>query len=841
MAVAWGLHQLAKAISFLNNDCKLVHANIHPGAVVVDRSGAWKLFGFDCLVAADQEPSVVASRLGINCLPGLQKYRPPEYHRGVAVLAAGFLATPPCTWSFDSWGLGCIVYECFNGPLDRPESLQSTGSIPKTLLPVYRSLLHSDVKARLNSSRFVTEGRQPGGFLDNPFVTACVFLEELSIKEASEKTEFFRHLPEHIDTFPIAACRYLVLPQLLLALEYNIATSSVLASVMKIAQSLPATEYETQIVPCVVKLFASPDRAMRMHLLAHLDQYHEHLQAAVVNDQIFPHVANGFMDTSASLREATLKSMLLFTPKLTEKTINTQLLKFFAKLQLDEVATIRANTTICLGKVAPSLPAATRDKVLVAAFSRALKDTSPHSRIAGLMAFQATSEYYSGNELAMKILPNISPLLIDPEKAVRDQAFKTFQAALAKVEEFASTLPATDPTKAPEPGTGAASSAGNGAVGATPDAASWTGWAVSGVGSIAKKWIATPTSTPPATSSAGPSTGGPVTVNSGASTGRATGVGSGPTPAATNPQTFGAQQPSFASSTSSSSSSSTTMKAPVAEVSSGRPGMTLQRTAEEASGWGSAWDDEADEDVTSPPGPVFAFAPAASADSGALRGGSGWDNDTEDWGENRDALSVAFRKSGGACFPPISFETHHFFLPRVQLFDTGSFEDEPPAPVKPVQTAIPTASQQQAARVPALGAATLSSRLTPAAPQPTASAWSKFSSDSDDSSGWWSAPPAVGAPAPIQVQTSAAAPSSTSKSGVVIDAPRQSDNDGAKDSDEFHDASSYFGNEDPAARREAQRQRQEQLRKAREERKSAGTSAGGGLGAVKRAQDSKSA
>ncbi|XP_047157725.1 N-terminal kinase-like protein [Vigna umbellata] len=50
---AWGLHQIAKAVSFLNNDCKLVHAYVCLASVVVTQTLDWKLHAFDVLSEFD--------------------------------------------------------------------------------------------------------------------------------------------------------------------------------------------------------------------------------------------------------------------------------------------------------------------------------------------------------------------------------------------------------------------------------------------------------------------------------------------------------------------------------------------------------------------------------------------------------------------------------------------------------------------------------------------------------------------------------------------------------------------------------------------------------------------
>lgn len=75
-----------------------------------------------------------------------------------------------------------------------------------------------------------------------------------------------------------------------------------------------------------------------------------------------------------------VKSMLLLAPKLSETLMDNQLLRHFAKMQMDEQPEIRTNTTICLGKIATHLSAATRQRVLVTAFARSMKD--PYALLA---------------------------------------------------------------------------------------------------------------------------------------------------------------------------------------------------------------------------------------------------------------------------------------------------------------------------------------------------------------------------------------------------------------------------------------------------------------------------
>ena len=51
------------------------------------------------------------------------------------------------------------------------------------------------------------------------------------------------------------------------------------------------------------------------------------------------------------------------------------------------------------------------------------------------MALAATQHYYPLNQISHAILPALSPLTSDPEREVRDQAFKVIKGYLGKLEK----------------------------------------------------------------------------------------------------------------------------------------------------------------------------------------------------------------------------------------------------------------------------------------------------------------------------------------------------------------------------------------------------------------------
>ena len=85
-------------------------------------------------------------------------------------------------------------------------------------------------------------------------------------------------------------------------------------------------------------------------------------------------------------------------------------------MQADAEPSIRTNTCILIGRLGPTLGYNTKKKILVPAFSRALKDTFVHARVAALMAFMATIDCFEIEDMANRVIPSISGSLLDKEK-----------------------------------------------------------------------------------------------------------------------------------------------------------------------------------------------------------------------------------------------------------------------------------------------------------------------------------------------------------------------------------------------------------------------------------------
>eukprot|EP01135_Chromosphaera_perkinsii_P010147 Nk52_evm13s2039 gene=Nk52_evmTU13s2039 len=472
LEISWGLHQILKAVIFMS-DAGMGHNAIGFPTVFVDKTGDWKIGCLDFVTGGGGEDNEAAVLAGIP--PELRIYQPPEAARG---------SSSSSPWATDMWGFGCLVWEAFNGRLHNPNDLMNLDAVPRTVVKFYKEMVAGNPESRPKPQRVMQAMQKKGGYFNNEFINTSLFLEEIAIKDVEQKVKFYESLPSMISTFPKDCNKYKILPLLVNALEFGGGGAAVLQPMLEIAKNLNEEEFTSSIVPCIVKLFSSNDRAIRVHLLQNMGSYIDHISTSLMSEQIFPNIANGFNDTVAVLRENTVKSCLFFVTKLTPKVIEGQLLRYLAKLQGDPEPGIRTNTTICLGKIAGSLRENIRTKVFLSAFSRAMKDPFFHCRAAGVMAFSATSEYFTIDDIAKRVLPVLCASTVDPNKNVRIQCFNAIRLFVGKLEKNSEQMKEEAP---PTPTSGSANAGANSGGGAESgnqnEGAGWGGWAL---GTISK-------------------------------------------------------------------------------------------------------------------------------------------------------------------------------------------------------------------------------------------------------------------------------------------------------------------------------------------------------------------
>jgi SCY1-like protein 1 len=429
----WGLGMVLRTLCHITGNGNCTHGNINLGSILINPSGEWVVGGMEVTTQNDTE-SVLSS---YGSLLGFE-YAPPEVQKSGYQRQVG---------PVDAYQFGLLVYDVFNNNMDGSQPRTSRGKIPSNVLfNLQKQLCHPNPRQRMS----LEKAAESSAMMSNPMMDLSNQVDSLSIATDSQMLQFIENLETLQERFPPEYLHYKILPQIVTALTQKLKSNPTagggevgikcLTCIIQISKGLPSTDYNKTVTPLIVQMFGCQDRAVRLQLILQMPQYIDSLDKKIVSDKIFPLLATGFSDTEPAIREHTVRSLIDVTPKLTDRILNGELLRHLAKAQNDSQASIRANTTILLGRIARHLNPSSRPTVLIAAYSRALKDPYVHSRIAAIQALGASIEYFTPQVTCEKVVGAIAPLLLDSDSQVRKQAKETLDMFLNIVSKHADTL-----------------------------------------------------------------------------------------------------------------------------------------------------------------------------------------------------------------------------------------------------------------------------------------------------------------------------------------------------------------------------------------------------------------
>lgn len=92
----------------------------------------------------------------------------------------------------DSYGLGILIYEVFNGSFTGADQVGKTTNIPPSMHQSYRRLCAANPKLRLSAANFVEQGKKIGGFFETTLIRLTDDIESLGLKSEAERDEFLK-------------------------------------------------------------------------------------------------------------------------------------------------------------------------------------------------------------------------------------------------------------------------------------------------------------------------------------------------------------------------------------------------------------------------------------------------------------------------------------------------------------------------------------------------------------------------------------------------------------------------------------------------------------------------
>lgn len=427
--VAWGLESIIRALHFMHASANLSHSNVSPESFYVTPAGDVKLFHFGLVT----DNSMGLHFADFESLVTPNNYRSPERinKQYDDLKRAGIHA-------MDSFALGICIPAFFDN------------RIPQPLIKAAQRLQTPNIKMRPRLQPLL---KCP--IFDTPYQKLQLQLEEFAVQDVQTKIMFWTNLVPNLKAqiIPPQLAVHKLLPLIQSEVQticqseslrgqepYRKEVLATLKPMFYIAETfLDADKIGASLGQSVGILFKVNDRGIRGHLLQKASFMADNFDTTTVNEAVFEPLCSGFSDSSIALRDLTLKATAALVPHLTPPNVE-KLARYLVRLQSDQDTAIRTNTVIFFSKLAPHMSDTTRQKMLLPAFCRAMKDPFTDCRLSALQSALKAKQFFDPMGIASKVMPAITPLLLDASPEVRREAFMTVDDLLFALRQESERL-----------------------------------------------------------------------------------------------------------------------------------------------------------------------------------------------------------------------------------------------------------------------------------------------------------------------------------------------------------------------------------------------------------------
>lgn len=444
--IKYGLMQLAEGIGFLHSDVKLLHRNICPESIIVNRQGAWKIFGFD--YCATNQPMTDGkpywplveynSSWHVLTQPSLE-FMAPEY----ALISSH---SP----SSDIFSLGMLIYTVYSRDGKPPKNFNkdynafkrfasdlkqgkypNLSDIPDQLVDYVKLMLNATPEMRPNVHEFT---KTP--FFDDVGVKTLSYLDSLFQWDNLQKSKFYKGLPQIIQKLPHRINLYRINQCLVKEFLNPQMVPFVLPNVLMIADKCSQDEYLKYVWPHLKPVMKMQDPIQillifmqKMELLLRLTP------AEDVKTDVLPMLYRALESDAQQIQELCLSVLPTFASLIDYPAMKNALMPRIMKLCLGTgFVSVRVNCLLCIGKLLDHL-----DKWLVLDDVLPFLSQIPSREPAVIMAILGIYKLSLNHNklgitkevMANKIIPFLVPLSIENGLSVAQ-----FNAIMSMIKEM---------------------------------------------------------------------------------------------------------------------------------------------------------------------------------------------------------------------------------------------------------------------------------------------------------------------------------------------------------------------------------------------------------------------
>lgn len=426
--IKYGIIQLSEGLSFLHSDVKLLHRHICPESIVVNKQGAWKIFGFDFCVLNqnphDAQPfwpiQEYNSTWHVLTQPPLE-YMAPEY----ALISSHSTAS-------DIYSMGMLIYALYSisgkpiktfgkdfGAYKRFASELKQGKypnlscVPAELVDYVKLMLNATPEMRPDIHQLT---KVP--YFDDVGVKTLSYLDSLFQWDNLQKSKFYKGLPQIIQKLPHRINMFRILTCLVKEFVNAPMIPFVLPNVLLIAENCNSQEFTKHILPHlkVVMKIQEPIQILlifmqKMELLLKLTPPED------VKTDVLPMLYRALESDAQQIQELCLSVLPTFASLIDYPAMKNALLPRIKKLCVNtHYVSVRVNCLLCIGKLLEHLDKwLVLDEVLPFLPQIPSREPAVLMGILGIYKLALTHNKLGITKevMATKVIPFLMPLCIE--------------------------------------------------------------------------------------------------------------------------------------------------------------------------------------------------------------------------------------------------------------------------------------------------------------------------------------------------------------------------------------------------------------------------------------------
>uniref|UniRef100_A0A8D0GHX0 Protein kinase domain-containing protein n=1 Tax=Sphenodon punctatus TaxID=8508 RepID=A0A8D0GHX0_SPHPU len=436
----------------------MIHGNLTPENIILNKSGAWKIMGFDFFIQStnpsEQELKFPCKEWDPNlpslCLPN------PEY------LAPEYILSVSCETASDMYSLGAVMYAMFNKgkpffevnkqdiyksfsrQLDQLSRLGShtLQNIPEEVCEHVKLLLNVASAVRPDADQMT---KIP--FFDDVGAVTLQYFDSLFQRDNLQKSQFFKGLPKVLPKLPKRVIVQRILPCLTSEFVNPDMVPFVLPNVLLIAEECTKEEYIKLILPDLSPVFKQQEPIQILLIfLQKMDLLLTKTPSDEIKNSVLPMVYRALEAPSIQIQELCLNIIPTFASLIDYPSMKNSLIPRIknACLQTSSLA-VRVNSLVCLGKILEYL-----DKWFVLDDIIPFLQQIPYKEPAVLMGilgiYKCTFTHkklgITKEQLAGKVLPHLIPLSIE-----NNLNLNQFNSFISVIKDMLNRLEAEHKTK----------------------------------------------------------------------------------------------------------------------------------------------------------------------------------------------------------------------------------------------------------------------------------------------------------------------------------------------------------------------------------------------------------